>query len=179
MRRCARLQQLDAGSWKGAQFATERIPTLAAALQQMLPRCVPMIEHKAGSAERFLAELHRLGALRHVLLQSFDWHFLADCRQRSKDVCLGLLGPLDGRTDFAAALRHASTLDASFVHWDAALVRTEHIAAVHQAGNWLCTYTTDDDPGLIGGAAMGIDAMCTNDPARGLELQRQGALRRQ
>jgi len=42
----------------------------------------------------------------------------------------------------------------------------------------VCTYTTDDEVGWVGGAQLRFDAMCTNDPARMLELQREGALRR-
>src|SRR5262249_35383875 len=56
----ARLQQLDAGSWKGHAHRGERIPTLEQALATMLPRCVPMIEHKAGDATLYAALLQRL-----------------------------------------------------------------------------------------------------------------------
>src|SRR5262245_52959971 len=49
----AQVQQLDAGAWKGAAHAGARVPTLAAALAAMLPRSIPMIEHKAGSAVTF------------------------------------------------------------------------------------------------------------------------------
>ena len=34
----------------------------------------------------------------------------------------------------------------------------------------MCTYTSDDELSWFGGAAIGVDAMCTNDPQRMLAV---------
>src|SRR5262249_36583379 len=91
----ARLQQLDAGSWKGHAHRGERIPTLEQALATVLPRCVPMIEHKAGDATLYAALLQRLQLQDAVVLQSFDWEFVRAARRLLPGVALALLGPND------------------------------------------------------------------------------------
>ena len=54
----------------------------------------------------------------------------------------------------------------------------EILDRIHAAGLLVCTYTTDDQCGLIGGSAMGFDAMCTNVPGPALALRAAGKLRR-
>jgi glycerophosphoryl diester phosphodiesterase len=173
------LEALDCGSWHGEPSRGERLPALTAALTTMLPRCVPMIEHKAGTASTYAALLRRLGIVEQVLVQSFDWEFVRELRGELAEVTLGLLGPgpaadrLDERVLTAAA-----AVGASFLHWDARELLVEQVGLARGAGYWLCTYTTDDDLGLIGGASLGLDAMCTNDPGHALALQRRGLLAR-
>jgi glycerophosphoryl diester phosphodiesterase len=174
-----RLQQLDAGSWKGRAHAGARIPTLAEALAAMLPHSVPMIEHKAGAAELYAALLQQLQAQDQVLLQSFDWQFLRHARRLLPTVPVGLLGPGTGadRID-ARVLDAARELGACFVHWHAPEVTAEAVVAVHAAGLLLVTYTSDTELAWCGGARLGIDAMCTNDPSLMLAAQRRGLLHR-
>jgi glycerophosphoryl diester phosphodiesterase len=157
----------------------ERVPTLTAAMAAMLPGCVPMIEHKAGAAAAYAALLTRLGVAGDVLVQSFDWQFVRAMRECCGDVTLGLLGPGDGAAALDdSVLAAAAAVGASFVHWDARQLTVEQVAAARAAGFWVCTYTTDDDLGLLGGAALGLDAMCSNDPGHMLALRRAGQLRR-
>lgn len=173
------VQQLDAGSWHRLPRPGERVPTLAAALAVMLPRCVPMIEHKAGTAAAFAGLLQQLGAASLVLVQSFDWDFVAEVRRLAPDLTVGLLGPnaRAGRLD-GAVLEHAATVGASFLHWDAEALAVDEVAAARAAGFWICSYTTDSDLGLLGGAALGLDAMCTNDPGHMQAMQTRGLLAR-
>jgi glycerophosphoryl diester phosphodiesterase len=175
----AELQRLDAGSWHSPQHRGERIPRLADALPAMLPACVPVIEQKSGSAADYVAELQRLGVLEHCILQSFDWQFVAAARALAPSLALALLGPLRASEPLAtSALTAAHDCGAGMVHWHAASLTSRAIAAAHAANLWVCSYTTDDELGWAGGAALGIDAMCTNDPVPMLQLRHTGALRR-
>jgi glycerophosphoryl diester phosphodiesterase len=162
----AGLQALDAGAWKGAAHRGTRIPTLAEALAAMRPS-VPMIEHKGGAAGVFVAELRRLGCLDAVLLQSFEWQFVAAAAALAPELALGLLGPTAAapRLD-ATVIAAASRIGAAFVHWHAPEVHAEGVQRVHDAGLLLCTYTSDSELEWLGGEVLGIDAMCTNDPSR-------------
>jgi len=175
----AELSALDAGSWKGTQHRGARVPTLEEALAVMLPRAVPMIEHKGGRPELYVELLRRLGLGDAVLLQSFDWEFLAAVRRLEPRIELGALGP-NARWPALTppAIAAAQALGAGFVHWRALELRGAQVDAAHQAGLLVVSYTTDDEIGLRGGALMGIDAMCTNDPANMLALRGSGALRR-
>ena len=175
----AELQQLDAGTWHPSFRRPAAVPTLAEALATMLPSAVPLIEHKAGDAGAYVAELQRLGALQRCILQSFDWAFVTAVRQQAPGLAVAALGP---NAEFprpeAEAIAAAIECGAGMLHWHAAELTTTDVARIHAAGLLLCTYTTDDDPRLIGGALMGFDAMCTNVPHNALALQSAGWLRR-
>lgn len=163
---------LDAGSWRGAAHRGARIPSLGEVLDLLGPRCIAMIEHKAGDAGAFVAELRRAGADRRAVLQSFDWPFVAAAREHDPDLALALLGPtqccpwLD-----AKAIAAAQKVGAGMLHWSAGEITAEAVQRCHSAGLLVCSYTTDDELGMCGGAALGLDAMCTNLPGRLLGLR--------
>lgn len=163
----ARARELDAGSWHAAQRGHSIVPTLAEALEVMLPLTIPLIEHKAGSAETYVAALRRLECVRDCILQSFDWRFIAAARDLEPELAVAALGPTRGidRPD-SAALQLAAQCGAGMMHWHDRALSAADVDRIHAAGMLVCTYTTDDEPGWRGGAALGIDAMCTNVPAR-------------
>ena len=175
----AELARLDAGSWKHPTCAGARIPTLEQALAVMLPHSIPMIEHKAGDADLYAALLQRLGLVDSVLLQSFDWNFLRAARRLLPSTPLGLLGPnAEASAIDATVIDSARKLGASFVHWHATEVTADAAAMAHEANLLLVTYTSDTELAWCGGARLGVDAMCTNDPAAMLTARDRGLLRR-
>ena len=154
------------------------MPTLEAALAVMLPRYIPLIEHKAGGAARYVAELRRLGVATECILQSFDWSFVAAARALAPELATAVLGPTPehGRPD-ARALDAAKAMGAGMVHWEASSLREDEVRLVHSTGMLLTTYTTNDAIGWCGGATLGFDAMCTDDPTGMLALRAAGRLR--
>lgn len=172
------LEQLDAGSWFGAGHGGERVPTLAAALAVMLPQCIPLIEHKAGAAQGYVAELRRLGVAAACILQSFDWSFVAAAGGLAPEIALAVLGPTsEFPRPHASALAAAARTGAGMVHWEAASLGADDVERVHDAGMLLTTYTTNDALGWCGGAMLGVDAMCTDDPGGILALRTAVRLR--
>lgn len=173
------LQRLDAGSWHSDRHRGLRVPTLAEALPVIGNGAVPMIEHKSGEPEQYLEVIESGGMLESVLLQSFDWDFMARVRALEPRMNIGLLGPgEDAETFTAEVLQRIDGSGACLVHWEARKVRVEDLRDLHQRGLLVCTYTTDDDMGLVGGAAIGLDAITTNVPGRMLALVRLGVCRR-
>lgn len=175
----AEAARLDAGAWRGDAHRGCRIPTLADVLQLLATGGIAMIEHKAGAAADYVAAVRQANAVPRAILQSFDWTFVAAAQRLAPEIAFALLGPTDthptlGDEAIAAAHSHG----AGMLHWAARDVTAEGIARCHAADLLVCTYTTDDDLGLCGGAALGLDAMCTNVPARMLQLQRDGRLLR-
>ncbi|MCA8948871.1 MAG: hypothetical protein KDE27_05170 [Planctomycetes bacterium] len=171
----AELGQLDAGSWHPANAAPAAVPTLAAVLDLLLPACIPLIEHKAGAATDYIELLRRRDAIGGVILQSFDWRFVADAKALAPELTVALLGPTRGFAELDdAAVAAARACGAGMVHWHASRLDAGAVRRAHDAGLLVCSYTTDDELGMRGGAALGIDAMCTNEPAKmlALELQR-------
>jgi glycerophosphoryl diester phosphodiesterase len=140
----------------------------------MAPNCIAMIEHKAGDPVAYVAELRRAGAEQRAVVQSFDWQFVAEVHRLAPDVAVALLGPTTACEHLEAAGREADQHGAGMLHWHARDITAEAVAGCHDAGLLVCTYTTDDDLGMCGGATLGVDAMCTNRPARMLELRQRG-----
>jgi len=173
-----RVGELDAGSWH-PYGKPASVPKLAAALDVMLPDAIPLIEHKAGSAAAYVDELRRLDRLSQCILQSFDWRFVAEAHRLAPDLCLAALGPTRGidQPD-AAALELAAGTGAQMIHWDHRQLTTADVERIHAADMLVCTYTCDDEEGMRHGAAIGIDAICTNVPGTMLELARAGDLAR-
>lgn len=162
----AELAALDASAWHGRGRGGERIPTLRAALEVMLPACIPMIEHKAGAPHALVATLRAARVERQCIVQSFDWDFVAAVHALAPEIALAVLGPNERHAHpDAAAVAAARALGAGMLHWqDRALGRAD-VTRAHGAGLLVCSYTTDDALGWSGGRAIGIDAMCTNRPA--------------
>ncbi len=174
----AEIRGLDAGSWHPSR-TTAQVPTLAEALNLMRPTSVPLIEHKGGPAETYVRELRRLGLVSQCVLQSFDWEFVAAAKRQLPELAVALLGPTHTFPyPEDAAIATAIAAGAGMMHWDATELTHEATTRIHDAGLLVCSYSTDDELGWRGGAAMRIDAMCTNVPERMLELQRKGRLLR-
>jgi glycerophosphoryl diester phosphodiesterase len=160
------VERLDTGAWFSPRFAGERIPTLDQAVAAIGADRIPMIERKAGDADRFVAALERRAALDACLVQAFDWTWLAEVRRRSPSTPLALLGPTPAcaRPD-AHAVDAARRLGAGMLHWSVDAIDAECVRLARHAGLLLCTYTTDTTIGWFGGRALGVHAMCTNRPA--------------
>lgn len=157
------LRRLDAGTWKAPRFRRARIPTLAQTLRTLGDRALPMIERKGGSAALHVRFLRAHGCAEQVLLQSFDWPFVAEVRRRAPEIALGALG--EGRLD-QKRLRALLRLGVSFVHWDVATLRVEDVERLHAEGFWTCVYTANSDAALLGATALGVGGITTNVPAR-------------
>ena len=91
----AQLKQLDAGSWKGSEFAGEQIPTL----EEYLFTCyvgglVPYIEVKNGTysdeeLEKIITAVKDLGIVNQTVIISFDMPILQRIRSMNKEIVLG------------------------------------------------------------------------------------------
>ena len=156
------LSTLDAGSWKGEDHATTRIPTLAAALDTICAGSIPMVEHKAGPAAELVAVLTRSGHRSDALVQSFDWDWLREVRRLAPDLTLAALGSGDLTEARLAAL---DALGVSMVHWSHRDLRSEDIDALRARGYLVCVYTVDDPEWLASVAERNLDAVTTNVPS--------------
>lgn len=161
----ATLRRLDAGAWRGNTHQGERIPTLREALACMAAPCVPVVEHKAGSASAYVTTLRESRRLEDCIVQSFDWEFVHEVAQLEPRLALALLGPTAEHQHVDPdVLAETLACGAGMVHWQADLLTAAEVDAAHAAGLLVCTYTTDNELGWYGGQAIGVDAMCTNDP---------------
>lgn len=163
----AQLKLLDAGSWFAASFTGERIPTLEEMITNTTPFATPLIEQKDGPATAYVDELRRLGAVTNVILQSFDWNFLAAVHALEPAIRLGALG--SGALS-AATLNTISNSGARIVAWEKSTITSDVIGLVHGAGMALYVWTVDG-PEIKSFIDLGVDGIISNDPGMVKSLQ--------
>jgi hypothetical protein len=156
------LKLLDAGSWFAPDFAGERIPLLEEMITNTLPFAVPLIEHKAGSASAYVNELQRLGALTNVVLQSFDWNFLAAVHALEPGIPVCALG--SGTLD-TAILTTITNTGARTVAWEKSSVTPSVVGLVQGWGLKLFVWTVDSSAEIQNFINLGVDGIISNDPA--------------
>jgi glycerophosphoryl diester phosphodiesterase len=161
-RTLAELMELDAGSWFGPQFASERLPSLEQALEMIHERSFTMIERKGGDAQTLVSLLESRGWLERVIVHAFDWRFLDDCRRLAPDLALGALGKetlTEGMLDDVRPFRP------QVVCWRAKDTGKREIDLIHRAGMKAWVYTVDETAEAKRLIDAGIDGLISNDPA--------------
>ena len=156
----AQLQALDAGSWFGAAFAGERIPTLAQALQTILPDMTPVIECKTGAASNYVHVLRNLGATTNVILTSMDRDFLKDIRRLQPDTPLGFIASGYSPTGYLPDFRSNGI---RYVVWNG--LSASEISAIHAAGLLAFAWTLNTAASVSNYIAFGADGIISDDPA--------------
>jgi glycerophosphoryl diester phosphodiesterase len=165
----AELQALDAGSWKGAAWAREKIPTLADVLTEVPAGKRLYVEIKCGmevlpALEQVIADSHRKPE--QIALIGFDLNTMAATKKRLPDHEAYWVvdhddppPPLESLIDQAKAagmdgldLQGAFPIDRAFA---------EQIKA---AGLKLCTWTVNDLPTARRLREAGVDGITTNRP---------------
>lgn len=164
----AQIKALDAGSWFGTSFTGERVPTFEEMVLSILPHATPLIEHKAGGAAAYVAELQRLNVVSNVVVQSFDWPFLAGIRALEPGIRLCALG---SGTLTAAKLTDIMNTGADTVAWAKANVSGAEVAMVHDRGLKLFVWTVNSSVEMRNFIELGVDGIISDDPARVKQIQ--------
>lgn len=170
----AQLHELDAGGWFASEFAGTRLSTLEEALTLICRESQCMIERKSGDAATCVALLERLQVLDHVVVTSFDWRFLAECRSLSSGLVLGALGE-DLLTP--ERLQQAMDCGASVIGWGDCSVTREHVELVHGKGLRAWVWTVDDPRRAEALIGIGVNGLISNVPRTMIAVRdRMGAV---
>lgn len=155
----ADLRRLDAGRWFDPKFAGTRLPTLEETIDVVCPHAKLMIERKAGDAETLVEMLRKRNLFDRVVVQAFDWSFIADCHRLEPRLTLGALGKdvLDEEK-----LRHAASIGANIVGWNAKDLTRLAVAAAHDHGLQVWSYTINEPDLARELVAAGLDGVITD-----------------
>jgi glycerophosphoryl diester phosphodiesterase len=156
------LKKLDAGKWFNAKFAGTKIPTLLEALIAIQPSSMTLIERKGGDAKTLVALLDEHKIRGQVVVQAFDWNYLADCHKLAPDLVLGALGSKELSPLKIAQMKRAGALVVGWKHDD---LNATNVAAVHAAGLRCWAYTVNDTRRGKQLVEMGVDGLISDDPA--------------
>ena len=170
----AELRELDAGSWFDPVFRGVGIPTLEESLDVIQPGSITLIERKRGDPATLIELLKRRGELNDVIVQAFDWEFLAGCNELAPGVVLGALGPPrrpDGsRYPVNERFLNSDFLDmiektgAAVVGWNRQVTK-ESVADARSRGLRVWIYTINDLDTSLGLLDMGVDGIISDNPA--------------
>jgi glycerophosphoryl diester phosphodiesterase len=163
-RSLAELATLDAGSWFDAKFTDTRLSTLVEAIEAIhAAGCVTLIERKTGDAGTLIESLSEHDRLGDVIVQAFDWPFLAECKRLAPSLVIGALG----RHEITAhKLAEIVATGAAFIGWADPDLTREGIALAHSRGLKVLVFTCDDERRANELIAFGIDGIISNAPAR-------------
>jgi glycerophosphoryl diester phosphodiesterase len=163
----AQIRRLDAGSWKGTEFAGEHVPTLDEVAEALPPEILLFVEIKGGAARapgieedvlRFIAR----GAGDRVRASSFDHRVLARLRALDRDIGLGALFECLPADPVALAWGCGATA----LHPSFGYVVPELVAAAHAKGIEVHTWTVNDPDDIARIRAMRVDGIFSDHPDR-------------
>lgn len=168
------LEPLDAGEWFGKEFRDTRLPTLDQSLDTIQVGSVTLIERKGGDAKTCVELLRKKKLLDQVVVQAFDWDFLAGVHALAPNVALGALG-FDELTD--AKIAAVAKTGAKVVGWQQDHLTADGIEKLHKAGYRVWAWTVDNLGRADELADAGVDGIITNIPkqVKALNLSRSTA----
>jgi glycerophosphoryl diester phosphodiesterase len=159
----AELRTLDAGSWFDPKFAGTKIPTLVESINVIQAGSVTLIERKGGDAKTCVALLEKHRWTERLVVQAFDWNYLAACHRLAPKLVLGALG---SKELTAAKLDQIEKCGASVVGWNHKDLRKSDIAEIHRRGLKVWVYTVDDPKVAQRLIVAGVDGIISNVPGK-------------
>lgn len=167
----AQIQSLDAGAWKGAEYAGERVPTLQETLEASRGKAIFLIEGKVRGIEAQIAEvIQKTGMVNNVIYQSFDKESVRQFRQVLPQVPAGVLfgdpGISDQSVRGAMLVTQVVEVNASIVAVSFYAISPEFVKYAHARGVTVFAWTVDDVATMQRMIDAGVDGILTNYPER-------------
>ena len=157
------LTKLDAGSWKDEKFKGEPLPTLEESVRTINDGSVTLIERKGGPAQAYAEFLRVQNLVDKVVVQAFDWDFIAALHTWLPTVKLGALGGKELDEEKVKAIKQTG---ASWAVWHHQDLNAETIQLLRKYGLGVWTFTVDDEQDWARLTALGVDGIITNKPGQ-------------
>ncbi|QHI70774.1 glycerophosphodiester phosphodiesterase [Tichowtungia aerotolerans] len=172
------LQELDAGGWKSPAYSGERIPELRDALQLLKDSgCRAVIEIKTdGITDQVLKAVQAEDMSDQVAIIAFSENVIRDVRSQAPNLSCAWLysntklkGTAEQKAEFIAAKAHAC--NATVVNLNQQMLDEALIAALHERGFSVWTWTVDDPGRMRQLRVWGVDVLTTNRPDLALSVR--------
>ena len=167
----AELRAIDIGSHAGAQFAAERVPTLAEALAVCKGRCRVVVElksygHDQRLEERVAAIVEAAGMESDCIFMSLDHDMVQRMKQMRPAWRTGVL--------VAKAIGDPTTIEADFLAVEAGMATRRFVQRAHSAGRDVYVWTVNSPAAMLLAMSRGVDGLITDQPelARGVVSRR-------
>lgn len=162
------VRRADAGSWKGPQFAGERVPTLREVIRELPASLLLFLELKAGSLhypgieEELLRVLDEEGALGRTQVSSFDHQALHRLHRLAPDLPLGMLYTCN----LMDPIGMAQAVGAQALHPAFMWVTPDLVVRAHAAGLKVIAWTVNEPSFIQLMKASGVDGIISDFPDR-------------
>jgi glycerophosphoryl diester phosphodiesterase len=164
------IQKLDAGSWKGQQYAGEGVPTLRAVLKHLkAANCRAVVEIKMeGISQDVLDVVKAEGMWDMTAIIAFSSNVVKDVRSLASEMqCAWLYGEEQDCTPAEMArwiADQARACDTDIVDLAYTILSEEVIAELHKRGLTVWTWTVNDPERMADLIRWGVDGITTNCP---------------
>jgi len=167
----ADLRSIDIGSHAGADFAAERMPTLAEALAVCKGKVHMIIElksygHDQQLEERVVAIVEAAGMEDSCSFMSLDHHMVGALKRLRPKWRVGVLA--------AKAFGDLTSLDADFLAVETRMATARFVRRTHRAGQDVYVWTVNDPAWMLTFMSRGVDGLITDRP----DVARQVVARR-
>lgn len=156
------LSGIDIGSWFSPDYAAERVPTLAQALEVTRDRAVLLIElkyygHDEDLEARMTAIVEAAGLADQVAVMSLKYPAVQKMMALRPDWPVGVLA--------ATAVGDLTGLDGEFIAVNAAMIGPRLVRQARNQGKKLFAWTVNDPMAMSAMISMGVDGLITDEPA--------------
>jgi len=163
---------IDIGTWKGPEFASERVFTLAELLERCRGRIPLNIElkvygHGQRLEERVVEEVERAGMEDDVVLMSLHRPTVEKLNALRPGWTVGQLA--------AMSVGDLTKVQADFLAVNAKMATASFIRRAHRRGVDVMVWTVDHPVQMSDLITRGVDGLITNQPALAREVLRQRA----
>ncbi|MFA6693392.1 MAG: glycerophosphodiester phosphodiesterase family protein, partial [Bacillota bacterium] len=167
----AQLKELDAGSWKNARYAGEKIPTLQEALLLAKDQIRVVIELKTVGQELKVRDIvEELGMKGQVAVISFHTAAIRTFRQIASDIPAAILiGSANSYADIERIAKSANTNILDLAH---SLVDKESAVYFIERGYSIWAWTVNNEAIMERMAECGVTVLTTDVPVTALKTLR-------
>jgi glycerophosphoryl diester phosphodiesterase len=171
--RPGRIERLGLDDRRALRVRGHCIPTLAEAIDACgeLELDVELKPYRPGAGGRLAAKVAEVvrasGAASRIIVSCFDPIALLQFRRSAPEIAMAYLFHAEQALPLRLGLA-APIAGVAAVHPDERLVTASTVERWHARGYAVNTWTVDDPVRLRALAALGVDGVCTNDPAGAL-----------
>lgn len=178
----AEIKELDAGSWFGAEYAGEKIPTLREVLERfggVVPIDIEIKDRKPHEplADAVVAEIERLGLVNEVFVTAFNPYMLVRTREKNPELRRGMLTGTFKDENLSLpekfVLRRLllqRKVKPRYIAIEDVRVNRRNVRRWQRRGYAVLVWTVNDEAEMQRMIGLGVDGIITDYPDRLLQL---------
>ena len=163
----AQVQDVDVGSWFGPTFSAERVPLLAAVLEEVRGKARLVIElkyygHDQQLEQRVVDIVEQAGMVDDVAIMSLKYDGIQKIRNLRPDWTIGLLS--------AKSIGNLARLDVDFLAVNTGMASPGFMRRAQEAGKQVFVWTVNDAVTMHRMISLGVNGIITDEPAMAREV---------